>query len=119
MQVWRDVLAEEAQRRIAAAFRHVAENLVVRAVLLDDVDRVAERRRFAHLRGHRVVLGLFAHRPPVGPQRAALVRRGGQLLQSVLIGYGDHAQRAAQQPADVLVARHAAAQRIRGGAIGP
>ena len=36
--VGRDLLGEEAQVRVAIALLHVAEDLVVGAVLLDDVD---------------------------------------------------------------------------------
>ncbi len=52
--VGRDGLGEQADARLAVAFGHVAEDLVVGAVLLDDVDDVLDRRGVADLRGNRV-----------------------------------------------------------------
>ena len=43
--VGRDRLGEQAEVRLAVALGHVAEDLVVGAVLLDDVDDVLDRRR--------------------------------------------------------------------------
>ena len=45
VQVGRDALGEEAQLRVAVALRQVAEDLVVGAVFLDDVDAVFDRAR--------------------------------------------------------------------------
>ena len=52
--VGRDRLGKQAEVRIAVAFLHVAEDLVVGAVFLDDVDDVLDRRRLADLGGDRV-----------------------------------------------------------------
>src|SRR5215213_10538382 len=43
----RDLIAEEAERRIAVSFTEIAEDLVERAVFLDDVDDVLDGRRVA------------------------------------------------------------------------
>ena len=45
MDVRRDPLPEHRQRRLPVAARVVAEHLVVRAILFDDVDDVLERRQ--------------------------------------------------------------------------
>ena len=50
--VGRHLLAEDAQGRVAVAFGDVAEDLVVGAVLLDDVDHVLEDARLADALGH-------------------------------------------------------------------
>ena len=47
VMIGRDVLAEQHQRGIAVAFLHVAEHLIVGAILLDDVDDVLDRRQRA------------------------------------------------------------------------
>ena len=47
--VRRDLLAEQAQVRVAVAPLEVAEDLVVGAVLADDVEDVLDGRRIAHL----------------------------------------------------------------------
>ena len=54
VMVGRDRLGEQAEVRVAVAFGHVAEDLVVGAVLLDDVDDILDRRRVADLGGNRV-----------------------------------------------------------------
>src|SRR5256885_12115809 len=41
------------ERRVAVAARQVAKQLIVRAVLLDDVDDVLDERRLAGSRGNR------------------------------------------------------------------
>ena len=43
MGVGRDLLREDAQVRVAVAVLHVAEDLIVGAVLADDVDAVLDR----------------------------------------------------------------------------
>ena len=43
--VRRDVLAEHHERRLAIAARQIAEQLIVGAILLDDVDDVLDERR--------------------------------------------------------------------------
>src|SRR5689334_14619506 len=53
----RDVAAEQNQAGIAIAFRNIAENLVVRAVLLDDVEHVLDGGAFAGFGGdHGIAL---------------------------------------------------------------
>ena len=47
-----DVLAEDAERRVAVALGQIAEHLVVGAVLLDDIDDVLEDARLADALGH-------------------------------------------------------------------
>ena len=47
VMVGRDVFAEETQLTLAIPLRHVAEHLIVSAVLLDDVDAVFDRARVA------------------------------------------------------------------------
>ena len=47
--VGRHLAPEHHQRRVAVAPGHVAEDLVVRAILLDDVEHMLDRRRVAHL----------------------------------------------------------------------
>ncbi len=47
--VGRHVAPEHHQRRVAVASGHVAEDLVVGAILLDDVEHVLDRRRVADL----------------------------------------------------------------------
>src|SRR5258708_40291671 len=52
MCIRRDVAPEKNERRVAVAFRQVAEHLVVRAVLADDVHDMLDRRRAAGRRRH-------------------------------------------------------------------
>ena len=59
VMVRRDRLAEQRQPRIAVAVRlavlgEIAEQLVVRAILLDDVQHVLDRRRVAESARHRI-----------------------------------------------------------------
>ena len=51
----RDVASELHERRIAVALRHVAEHLIVGAVLLDDVEDVLDRRPLAEMHRDRIV----------------------------------------------------------------
>ena len=76
--VGRDRLGEQADARLAVALGHVAEDLVVGAVLLDDVDDVLDRRGVADLRGDRVAGRGAGAADAVGiaaAERAALVDR--------------------------------------------
>ena len=73
--VGRDALAEDAEGRVAVALFHVAQHLVVGAVLLDDVDDVLEDARFAHALGH-------------GARRLAGARRQGGLLEQRIAHVG-------------------------------
>ena len=72
--VGRDGLGEEAKVRVAVAFGHVAEDLVVGAVFLDDVDDILDRRGIADLGGDRVSgAGIGSPRTAVGsPRRSGL-----------------------------------------------
>ena len=55
VEIGREVLAEEDQRRVAVAFFHVAQHLIVAAILLDDVDDVLDV-------GERARAGPVSHR---------------------------------------------------------
>ena len=44
VQVWGDILSEQGQRLVSIAFLNIAQHLVVRAVLFDDVDDVLNGR---------------------------------------------------------------------------
>ncbi len=57
MMVRRQLLREETELRFAVAFGHVAEHLIVGAVLLHNVDDVLDRRFVADLLGDGVVIG--------------------------------------------------------------
>jgi len=50
--VGRELFAEDAEAGVTVAFGHVAENLVVGAVFLDDVDDVLEHAGLAHALGN-------------------------------------------------------------------
>ena len=49
MCVRRHVLAKQRERRVAVALRQVAQDLIVGAVLANDVEDVLDRRRVADL----------------------------------------------------------------------
>ena len=118
--VGRDGLGEQADVRIAVAFFHVAEDLVVGAVFLDDVDDVLDRRRLADLGGDRVSGGgaRSGHgRRIASPQRAALVNRlgiGGHLPGG---RHRDGRERPLEEPADVFLGRDAATGESRSGPV--
>ena len=80
--VGRDLLAEEAEARIAVAFRHVAEDLIVGAVFLDDVEDVPDRRcaadRARDRRGRGSSRRPQAHGVAVRRDRVDLLRVGGE-----------------------------------------
>ena len=46
---------EQAEPRVAVSFLHVAEHLIVRAVLPDDIDAMLDRAGFADFRRNRIV----------------------------------------------------------------
>ena len=92
----RNALAEDRQRRVAAALRQIAEHLIVRAVLLHDVEDVLDRRRL--VRGLPAQLGSVLEHLP----REALEHRA--------IGVRDQRQRPARARAALQVA--APARRI-------
>ena len=72
-----DGLGEQADVRLAVAFGHVTEDLVVGAVLLDHVDDILDRRGIADLGGDQKWPGTWGGlRGPQAdratPERAAL-----------------------------------------------
>ena len=101
--VGRDVFAEDRERRIAVAQLDVAEDLVVRAVLADDVEDVLDRRRRADALRDRRDSGRACGREPlrlgVGGDFEHLlrVRREGRG-----VGQVDDRERALEQLARVL-----------------
>src|SRR5206468_3881300 len=96
------LLGEQAQTRIAIALLDVAEDLVVGAVLLDDVDAVLDRALLAELPRDGVARRPAArHRTAVALQRAARVRLLAVLRHLRRRRHRDDAHRPAHQPADV------------------
>ena len=76
--VGRRILAEEAEARIAVSRRQVAEDLVVGAVLLDDVEDVRDRRGVADARGNR-------RRPRRRGRRRPVRRESGVSRRTVFV----------------------------------
>jgi len=100
--VGRNPFREQAQPGIAVALGHVAEHLVVGAVLLDDVDAVLDGTGIAHLGRDGIARGRLRGRKQVFPQGAGLpglLRVLGQLLRP---GHPHFLQRALEQLADVF-----------------
>src|SRR5262249_28266821 len=60
MVVGRYAFAEHHQAGVAVAFLQVAEDLVIGAVFLDDIDNVLDDRRLTVTLGHRYRLGVSA-----------------------------------------------------------
>src|SRR5213082_2069523 len=52
--IWGDSLAEDAKPGIAIALLHIAEHLIIGAVLFDDINDVLENRRLAGSFRHRL-----------------------------------------------------------------
>ena len=73
--VGRHFFSKHHQPRIAIALLHVAKNLIVSAVLLDDVEDVLEQRRLAVAYGHR-------DRPGVGARPV----QAGQAMGQAVVG---------------------------------
>ncbi len=93
-----DILTEHHQRWVAVAARHVAEDLVVGAVLLDDVDDVLDERRVARTHGHRERrLGWRGGGERGAFERQAVVLRDGEGVgrQLRLVGKFHHVHRPA------------------------
>ena len=90
--IGRHLFAEDGQARIAVALLHVAEHLVVGAVLLDDVDDVLEDRRLAvssrHGHGLGVGVRFFQAGEAVG-QAVVGVDLAGVASQLGLVGHVD------------------------------
>ena len=78
--IGRDSLGKKAQPGVAVALRNVAEDLVVGAVLLDDVDAVLDRARLAEL-GRDRIARLAVGRPVGLPSRLKRATRVGRLGQ--------------------------------------
>ncbi len=70
-----NVLAEDAQIRIAIAFLHIAQHLVITPVLLDNINDVFEHARFARPFGN-------------GPRRLAVARWQTRLRQPRVTNVG-------------------------------
>ena len=71
VMIGRDVLAEEHQRRVAIALLDIAENLVVGAVFLHDVDDVLDGRGIGGTRGHGIASRNGNARPSANRDRAS------------------------------------------------
>ena len=107
MMVRRDALGEQAERRVAVPLRHVAEDLIVGPVFLDDIDHVGdgtgssgeERDRMAVEFLRRVKLVRIRRLTGEGP-----LRPGGELGRQLLALFGklDERHRPVEQPADVI-----------------
>ena len=103
VMVGRDLAAEHHQRRIAVAARHVAEDLIVGAILLDDVQHILDRRRLADLGRNGRLLGVGGVGEQLVGIRAVLVDRLGIRGQGLVVGDGNDRQRARERGADVGV----------------
>ena len=92
--------------KIAIALWHVAENLVIGAVFLDDINAMPERTAAAHPGRHRVSRRLIRGHGGVGSQRGAFEHRGcprGHLRRERAARWQiHHAQRPFIQGADIL-----------------
>ncbi len=112
MVVGRDGLGEQAEVRLAVALGHVAEDLVVSAILLDDIDDVLDRRRITDLRRDGVARGRggAADRGRIAAvQRRARVDGLRMGRHPPGVGHGDDGQRPLEEAADVLDRRAAGA----------
>ena len=81
-----DVFAEDAERRIAVALFQRAEDLIVGAVLLDDIDDVLEHTRLATALRHRA-RGLAGSRWQSRRLNRAVtevVQRGARMIRQLL-----------------------------------
>ena len=85
---------EDAQAGVAVALRQVAQHLVIRPVLLDDVDDVLEHAGLAHALGHRPGGLTRARRQPrFGDLRIAHVDQGGGGQRREFLVRGQRQQR--------------------------
>src|SRR5688572_20550442 len=87
----RHTLPEHHQRRLAIALRQIAEELIVGAVLLDDVDPVLDERRIAGTlrHGQRCAGGLSACEALPGCRDVIVFRDGcGEAGELRRIWYG-------------------------------
>src|SRR5712692_10008822 len=73
MMIRSNLIRKETKVRVTVAFFYVAEDLIISAVLLDDVDAVFDRARLTYFPGNRVPIGRLGGYALVGPQRAAPV----------------------------------------------
>src|SRR2546426_610311 len=101
-----DALVEQAKARVAVAFGQVAEDLVVGAVLFDDVNAILDRTGFTHFNGDRIVRRALGSDAKVRLYRAATIRLRGPgrqlVLELVALRQVDDLQRAMKQAADVF-----------------
>ena len=101
-----DALVEQAKARVAIAFGQVAEDLIVGAIFLDDVNAILDRSGLTHFNGDRIVGRALGSDAKVRLYRAATIRLrgpGGQLvLELVALRQVDDLQRAKKQTADVF-----------------
>src|SRR5262249_21658050 len=100
-----DGFGEEAEVWITIALLHVAEDLIVGAILLDDVEAVLDGAGLAELRGDWVGCRHLANDAAVFAQRAAGVSALGVAGKDIRRRHRDGAQVAAEDAADVLVQR--------------
>ena len=87
-----DLVAEDAEVWIAVAFLDVAEDLIVGAILLDDVDDVLDEARFADALGNWRAAGWSGRGGSaawaMAPRRMFLAARSESLSRSALFGIG-------------------------------
>ena len=101
-----DLLRKQTERRVAAALRHVAEDLVVGAILLDDVDHMRDRACVAFGSGNRMAFqagqGLLGRR--LGDASIRFGCPGCHLFfESSVVGRQiDEAHGAVEEAADVV-----------------
>src|SRR2546430_1385671 len=101
-----DALVEQAKARVAVAFGQVAEDLIVGAILLDDVNAILDRAGVTHLNRDRIVRRALRGDAKVRLYRAATIRLRGPgrqlVLELVALRQVDDLQRAMKQAADVF-----------------
>src|SRR5439155_18007146 len=71
-----DPLRKQAKLRVTIALRHVAEDLIVRAIFLDDINAVLDRRRIARYCGDRIVGWARGAGRSMGAQRTGAIGQG-------------------------------------------
>ena len=103
MGVGRHAIAKQTQRRIAVAALEVAENLIVRAVLADDVEHVLDRRHVADAPwDRRADRGVRRRQPDGVAVRRDAAHRVGERRERLAGRRTNERQRARQHHADVL-----------------
>src|SRR5581483_8444819 len=104
MKIWGDVAGKQTKLRIAIAALHVAENLVISPVLLDDVNHVFDGTRATGPGWNRIAGGRRNLRHALLRRAQIRLRRvGGELFGKLLSpGQIDDAQGAWKQFRDAL-----------------